>query len=58
MINLLTGEPILPAQTANQYLARYRFAGFAGKIGSPVRRFIKMEGRGERNERRKSRTGV
>jgi hypothetical protein len=35
MINLLTG-----AQTANQYLARYWFAVCAGKIGSPVRRFI------------------
>jgi hypothetical protein len=40
VINLLTGEPILPAQTANQYLARYWFAVCAGKIGSPVRRFI------------------
>jgi hypothetical protein len=40
MINLLTGEPILPAQTANQYLARCWFAVCAGKIGSPVRRFI------------------
>jgi hypothetical protein len=47
MINRLTGEPILPARTANQYLARYWFylarywfAVRAGKIGSPVRRFI------------------
>jgi hypothetical protein len=38
MINRLTGEPILPARTANQYLARYWFAVRAGKIGSPVRR--------------------
>jgi hypothetical protein len=29
----LAGEPILPAQTANQYLARYWFAVCAGKIG-------------------------
>jgi hypothetical protein len=40
MINLMTGEPILPARTANQYLARYWFAVRAGKIGSPVMRFI------------------
>jgi hypothetical protein len=32
-----TGEPILPSQTANQYLARYWFAVRDGKIGSPVR---------------------
>jgi hypothetical protein len=32
----LTGEPIFPGQTANQYLARYWFAVCAGKIGSPV----------------------
>jgi hypothetical protein len=31
----LTGEPILPARTAN--LARYWFVVRAGKIGSPVR---------------------
>jgi hypothetical protein len=36
----MTGEPILPARTANQYLAIYWFAVRAGKIGSPVRRFI------------------
>jgi hypothetical protein len=40
VINLLTGEPILPARTANQHLARYWFAVRAGKIGSSVRRFI------------------
>jgi hypothetical protein len=40
MINLLTGEPLLPAQTANQYLATYWSAVRAGKIGSPVMRFI------------------
>jgi hypothetical protein len=55
MINRMTGEPILPARTANQYLARYWFAVAqvklvhrarywfavrAGKIGSPVMRFI------------------
>jgi hypothetical protein len=40
MINRMTGEPNLPAQTADQYLARYWFAVCAGKIGSPVRRFI------------------
>ena len=33
----LTGEPILPSRTANQYLARYWFAVRDGKIGSPVR---------------------
>ena len=33
----LTGEPILPARPANQYLARYWFAVRAGKIGSPVK---------------------
>jgi hypothetical protein len=33
----LTGEPILPSQTADQYLARYWFAVRDGKIGSPVR---------------------
>ncbi len=33
----LTGEPILPSRTANQYLARYWFAVPDGKIGSPVR---------------------
>jgi hypothetical protein len=38
----MTGEPILPARTANQYLARYWFtvrycfAVRAGKIGPPV----------------------
>jgi sugar lactone lactonase YvrE len=37
----MTGEPILLAQTANQYLARYWFAVRAGEIGSPVIRFIK-----------------
>ncbi len=36
LINLLTGEPILPAQTANQHLARCWFAVCAGKIGCPV----------------------
>jgi hypothetical protein len=36
----MTGEPILPARTANQYLARFWFAVRAGKIGSPVMRFI------------------
>ena len=40
MINRQTGEPILPARTANQYLARYWFAVSAGKIGSPVLRFM------------------
>jgi hypothetical protein len=52
MINRLTGEPILPARTANQYLANftganrepisgwYGCAWRADKIGSPVRRFI------------------
>jgi hypothetical protein len=44
MINLLTGEPILPARTANHYLARYWSAVRAGKIGSPVMRFIKLRG--------------
>jgi hypothetical protein len=45
MIILLTGEPILPAQTANQNLARYWFAVAVcvGKIGSPVRRFIEED---------------
>ena len=33
VINHLTGEPIFPAQTAHQYLARYWFAVRAGKIG-------------------------
>ena len=33
----LTGEPILPVRTANQYLARYWFAVCSGKIGSQVR---------------------
>ncbi len=33
----LTGEPILPSRTANQYLARHWFAVRDGKIGSPVR---------------------
>jgi hypothetical protein len=33
----LTGEPILPSRTANQYLARYWFAVRDGKIGSPDR---------------------
>jgi hypothetical protein len=50
VLNHMTGEPILPARTANQYLARYWFAVRAGnqylarywfavragKIGSPV----------------------
>jgi hypothetical protein len=36
----MTGEPILPARTANQDLARYWFAVRADKIGSPVMRFI------------------
>jgi hypothetical protein len=40
MINHMTREPILPARTADQYLARYWSAVCAGKIGSPVRRFI------------------
>jgi hypothetical protein len=40
MINRMTGEPILPARTADQYVARSWFAVCAGKIGSPVRRFI------------------
>ncbi len=40
LINRKTGEPILPALTANQYLARYWFAVRAGKMGSPVWRFI------------------
>jgi hypothetical protein len=45
MINRMTGEPILPARTANQILVRgqrtrYWFAVRAGKIGSPVMRFI------------------
>jgi hypothetical protein len=40
VINLLNGEPILSAQTASQYLARYWFAVCVCKIGSPVRRFI------------------
>jgi hypothetical protein len=44
--NRLTGEPILPARTANQHLARYWFAVRAGKIGSPVRRFIRRRRRG------------
>ena len=34
---LATGEPNLPSRTANQYLARYWFAVRDGKIGSPVR---------------------
>jgi hypothetical protein len=33
----LTGEPILPSRTADQYLARYWSAVRDGKIGSPVR---------------------
>jgi len=33
----LTGEPILPSRTENQYLARYWFTVCDGKIGSPVR---------------------
>jgi hypothetical protein len=61
MINRMTGEPILPARTANQYLAywfavragkigspvmlAYWFAVRAGKIGSPVMRFIKPKPR-------------
>jgi hypothetical protein len=36
----MTGEPILPARTADKYLARYWSAVGAGKIGSPVKRFI------------------
>jgi hypothetical protein len=40
MINRMTGEPILPARTADQHLARYWSAVRAGKIGSPVMRFI------------------
>ena len=36
VMNRQTGEPILPARTANQCLARYWFAVLAGKIGSPV----------------------
>ena len=36
--NRLTGEPILPARSANQ--SRCWFAVRTGKIGSPVRRFI------------------
>jgi hypothetical protein len=36
MKDRLTGEPILPARTANQYLARYWFAVRAGKFSSPV----------------------
>jgi hypothetical protein len=43
MINLLTsmtGEPILPSRTANQYLARYWFARFAPvKLVHRVKRF-------------------
>jgi hypothetical protein len=44
MINRTIGEPILPARTADQYLARYWSAVRAGKIGSPVMRFIKLDG--------------
>jgi hypothetical protein len=40
MMNRMTGEPILPARTANQYLARFWSAVSAGKIGSLVMRFI------------------
>jgi hypothetical protein len=40
VINRMTGEPILLARTADQYLARYWSAVRAGKIGSPVMRFI------------------
>jgi hypothetical protein len=56
MINRMTGEPILPARTADQYLAtilpariadqylaRYWSAIRAGKIGSPVMRFIRQD---------------
>ena len=38
---LLTGEPILPARTANQYLAR--FAVRAGNIGSPWKRCFNLK---------------
>jgi hypothetical protein len=38
-----SSEPILPARTANQSLARYWFAVRAGEIGSPARRFIKRD---------------
>jgi hypothetical protein len=34
MINHMTGEPILTARTADQYLARYWTAVRSGKIGS------------------------
>jgi hypothetical protein len=53
---LATGEPILPARTADQYLARYWSAVRAGKIGSPVMRFITVHSLPHSTKRNTNRT--